>query len=342
MRSADAIIALRFVDFPLYQAFAGLTAGAFGTLNTPSMTGSIINNGSQDSIMSWARRGHADLGADRLYFYGATHGGGTPAQNMSYMIRYSLATHTWVKEAINSPEAFDSSGRHGYYQFAQRQSDGHQFIRDTRTATIYSRTRDGAWGTSEVPTLPGTQFIEWNNGNALEWYPDFGAAGALVFASTSRIYTWEPGDPSWTIRGAFGGSSEIDNWIVYNRADSRIYTGIDQVMRRLDPNGTVVTRSGPPFNCSVGTTTPGTVFSSGLTGNRMFAINVSGTRPVHEYNHSTDTWSSSITNLPAAFDAVESGPTYLFFGITVPNHGVMWHVIDGNPNPSATMHLWRR
>jgi len=48
----------------------------------------------------------------------------------------------------------------------------------------------------------------------------------------------------------------------------------------------------------------------------------------------------SIATLP--FDPVNSGPVYLYFGITIPGHGVMFHYISGNPNPSQTMHLWRR
>lgn len=340
MRSSDAIVALRFVPADqLYAAFAALSAGQFGTLNTPTMNDSVINNGSADSIMSWARRGHFDPGADRAYFYGCTHNNSDSSENYNYVIRYATSTHAWVKEAINDPEPFSAGGIHGYYHHALRQSDGHQFLRQRGSANIFNRARDAAWGSATVPDLPGTLFIEWNVANALEWYPDFGSAGALVFASTSRIYTWETGNPSWTLRGSFGGSSDNDNWICYNRANGRMYCGGPTVMRRLDPNGTVVTCASTPFNCGASPQTSGNqgpVVSSGLAGNRMFAVNPSGFT-IREYDHVGDSWpAATVGTLPFTPDLG------LYFHVTVPNHGVFFHYISGNPSPSPTMHLWRR
>jgi len=325
------------------QAFASLSAGSFGTLNVPTMNASLVNNGSQDSIFSWARRGHWDPGASPLrgYFYGCTHGGSSPDQNMNWVIRYEAESNAWVKETINQPAPYAQNGIHGYGHHALRQSDGRQFVRRRGDSTIYSRSRGGAWNTSSVPALPGTLFLEWNVGDAMEWYPDYNSgAGALIFASENSVYKWAPGDSSWTqLATGLGLASSDGPWICYNRADSRLYFGggntNNTIMRRIDPNGAIVARASTPFACGWSPTSKSTPCSSGLTGNRMFAINPS-THAIVEYNHSTNAWSGTIATSPFVPDSE------LYFFITIPNLGVIFHYISGNPNPWSTMQLWKR
>jgi len=330
-------------DDTLYAKFDSMDKEAFDTLATPSMTGDLVNNGGNDNIMSWARRGQMDFYDNKAYFYGCTHVSGQ-GSNSNYVIHYDTTNHTWVKEAINDPEAFSAGGIHGYYHFTLRPIDGHQFLRQRGSANIYDRARGGAWGSTLVPDLPGTQFVDWNIADALEWYPDFGIDGALVFSSQTKVYTWEPGDVAWTQRGTLGATADNDSWSLYNQANRRMYFGGGQdtnVMYRMDPDGVVTQVAATPFRCGA---SPGAsqdhspVISAGLVGGFMFCINPT-TGAIHEYNHLTNAWSDTGEVMPFVADLDGS---HCYFHVTVPGKGVFFHYIDGNPNPSSTMHLWKR
>jgi hypothetical protein len=314
---------------------ASLSANTWGALAVNGLTQALITRGDSDHILSFARNSHWDASANRIYFYGSTHG----TQRLKRMLRYVDATNTWEADQDGQPET-DGQDSHGYGHFAMRPSDGQQFVRAYGSSTVYQRPPGGSpWGNTTA--LPGDIFINWNVGNALCWHPERNSgSGGLVFAGNNSVYGSNAALTSWALLMTSSGmNGENDNVIAYNQLDSCVYFGgggSSLNFWRVDASGTVTQRANFPFQAG----------DSGAGGQGGFYRSTGSNKPfmvrannggIYEYDHVGNAWSGPVTTLP--FTPSQN----IYFACPIDEYGVVAFVwIVSGFVPSTTMWLWKR
>lgn len=323
---------------PLSTVVDGLAANAWGTLTASSLTSTLMTRGLTSGIMPYSKRGHADSANGALFFYGGTHDDAMAYRN--YTIEYDIATNAWTDEA----DAWDDGQQtHGYWHFALNRATGRQYGRAIGSSEVYSRSGPGqAWALTW--DFGGMLFADWNNYNAIEWFPDANAgAGGLVFASGAEILLSNAGVTSGmdiTPAGyatTMGGGSTYGNFTCYDPVSQSVYTGgsgSNLSMFKIAADGTVTAAADlqHPVNSDTTDSTSGMIYPA-TSGNKMFSVRESD-GAIFEYTAGTNSWTATAWSVPFALNAD-------YFGIPVPDEGCLLFVYGNDIAPNQSMQIWR-
>ncbi|MGH8259688.1 MAG: hypothetical protein ACREUG_08355 [Steroidobacteraceae bacterium] len=322
----------------LKSAADALTAGAFGTLTESTLTQELVTQGLDSGIMPYCKRGCWDPVSRRAYFFGGTHD--SASEYLNFLIYYDDSTDAWAYDSAG----FDATGNptHGYWHFTLDPATGTQYGRVTGSSQIKMRARGGiAW--TDLSTIPGTLFADWNQYNALEWFPDaHGGAGALVFASGAAVYLSNAAGTSWTditpsgYAAGAGGESVYGNYTVYSLG--AVYTGGgvggSTDMWRIAADGTVAQVAATPILISPDKA-DGLILAGTGTSKLAAIESASSDAAIYEYDATADSWSASIGTVP--FDTSAD-----IFAIPIADDGCVIFVTGNDIAPSTTMRLWKR
>ncbi len=180
-----------------------MSAGQWATLTVSGLVTTLFT-GAGFTTLGYLDKACYDPTRKQVRFIGQGH-----LQDQRYH-QYDETTNTFSN--LDDPSWDDGgSGKpswigHGYQHNAMDPATGDHYYRITGSSTIHRLTRSsGVWDTIAAPTVPGTPIS-----GALEWLPEIGTQGGLIFSSGSasvQVQRWDKAGNSWSNVGSISARS---------------------------------------------------------------------------------------------------------------------------------------
>ncbi len=295
---------------------ASMSSGQWANFTMGGMGLSLLDAGSGHSITEFSARGHWDPVHKKIQYWGQGHYSGEK------LITWDDATNQWS----TGPGAGLGSIGHGYFHLALDPATGDLYLRGYGTSSIRKKPYGGSW----------TGIVNCNNaGNqvagGLEWFPALNnGAGGLVFCDVISAETWNASSNAWTQRStSIAGLGNYHNWAA--TAGGSLYFGGgngSSTMYRMSATGAIAAAPSTPIAAGVG---EGIVMRH-PDGNQLLLFTQGSTGTVYRFNGTS--WASAGSHQIG-------GATNLWFGVTVPDYGVVLFVAQTASAGTPTVKVYK-